>query len=130
MPSTTERQVILSKPADWDSWIARIRHKATMEGVWDQINPAIYPKPPLRQEPEQPSLDLVRMELDLTQRAILLDEYKLEKEQFMIDLALYERQHKSLNNVQEAILNSIDAVTNTYLNTILSDCWEILCTFK
>ena len=52
MPFTTERQVILSESADWDSWIARIRHKATMEGVWPQINPDIYPKPTLRQEPE------------------------------------------------------------------------------
>ena len=100
-----------------------------MEGVWLQINPDIYPKPALRQELEQFSLDLVRSEPDLTQRAILLDDYKFEKEQYKIDSVLYEKQRCSLNNVQEAILNGLNVSTSTYLNASEFDCWIMLRTF-
>ena len=62
----TERQVILSKSVDWDSWIACIRHKAVMESIWFQINLNIYLKLVLHQELEQFSLDLVHSKLDLT----------------------------------------------------------------
>ena len=63
---TIEWQVILFKSVDWDLWIACIRHKVTMEGVWFQINPDIYSKLVLRQEPEQFSFDLVCLKLNFT----------------------------------------------------------------
>ncbi|KAL2803163.1 hypothetical protein BJX63DRAFT_437182 [Aspergillus granulosus] len=49
--------VILRDRNDWRLWYEGIWTTAILEGIWDDINPDITPKPPARVEPEEPTGD-------------------------------------------------------------------------
>ena len=107
MPSTTERQLILSKPADWDTWISIIRHQATIQNIWNIVNSELTIKPACKEEPTLPDISTIQ-NIDLIKQKIAFDAYEF-------DLQDYKREHKRLTELFDNILNSISANNLTHI---------------
>ena len=59
-----------------------------------------------------------------------MENYKIKRKQYKIDISLYEKQHRALNEILKSILNKIDTKNNEYINSEESHPWNILRTLK
>ena len=126
MPSTAKRQVILSKPADWDTWISIIRHEATSMEVWDLVNPEIIIKPACKEEPTLPNSFTIQ-NADPIDQEIAFEVYEL-------DLQSYQREYERLDELLKSILKSISANSLAHIQTTTTTTpfhvWDILRALK
>ena len=130
MLATTQKQLMLSKPADWETWISNVRHQATSLDIWHLINPNIAEQPACLTEPIQPNVTAILAITDTATRTAQFEIYKIRKEGYKIDYQNYEKQHKSLSEITAFILNKINADNNIYIRNTESHPWNILRTLK
>lgn len=126
--TTTTRNILLAKLADWEVWYSFIRARAVSTGIWELVNPEISLKPAYLQPPTEPTFSLPGDPAALDLKA--LEHYKAASYIYKSALAKYERQQKTLNDLIAFIQETI---TTNYATTIRKKevhPWDYLLALK
>jgi hypothetical protein len=107
--SLSSRGVQLRTLKDWGTWLLRIQSVATVNGVWQYINPDLedIPSPPTR--PKKPNKPEFTDEMSDQARAILIDQYKVDTMEYGLSKRVHEQRTAGLNAIRKLVDSTVDA---------------------
>ena len=124
----TTKKVILSKPADWDSWIAFVRTRADALDIWEYINPDLEAKPDHLIKQVAPIFTLPPEGEALDKDAYELHKIKLANHKQLTNE--YEKQRKAFSEIVVFIQETISTANATYIEDSGSHPYDILIELK
>ena len=126
MASSSQKEIFLSKPEDWDTWIAFVRIKASNADIWNLINPDLPFQPPALTEPVEPVYNL-----GATFDQEKYDDYMARKKIYKSHRIKYDKQKKTFDAIISFIFESVSAQNAVLIQRVESaHPYEILRTFK
>lgn len=124
--SSSQKKIVLSKPEDWDTWIAFVRIKATNANIWQLINPEHRTQPAVLTEPVEPILTLGAT-FDKAQYDFHVAKQNIYKSQ----LAKFDKQKAAFADIINFIFESISAQIAVLIQHVdVAHPYDILRTLK
>ena len=119
---------MLGKSSDWDTWLSFVRNRAEGNDIWELVNPELTERPATLERPKkpEPGQDFNSGPVD-TQN---YDRYKIQKKEFISELALYDRQKKALTDLVSFIQETIATQYAVNIEAEPSHPWNQLVALK
>ena len=125
---STQKKVVLTKPADWDDWISLIRSRAINNDIWHLVNPELPEKPQTLPEQEVPSFILPPAGQPIDRDALEL--YKIQNSLYKTQLGKYECQKKAFGDLISFIQETTSAQNITLIQKVEPYPWDLLRALK
>ena len=125
---SSQKKVVLAKPADWDDWISLIRSRAINNDIWHLVNPELPEKPQTLPEQEVPSFILPPAGQPIDRDALEL--YKIQNSLYKTQLGKYECQKKAFGDLISFIQETTSAQNITLIQKVEPYPWDLLRALK
>lgn len=125
---TSNRKIVLSKTADWDSWFSFVKTKATIGGIWELVDPSKPTIPSHQQLPVPPTFQAPTDPLEINQQACYL--FEIQILEYKLQLEGYDRQQKAFSELIIFIHDTISVQNAVYIQKEDPNPWSMLRALK